>query len=170
MAGHVRRPTLSKGEPEQTLRCSNAEGFFQVPAGPFRSLYPHSRHTAASEQLDFTICGTFLCSTWFPQGTCAAGMLEAGELLLMQGTESLGQQHEGSAWGEEMDLQKDWHGLGQPWNERWGARCHGLPPISALISYVTLCFIWWGAFQNGTQSICKLNAAWLHRSFPVWSI
>lgn len=159
MAGHVRRPTLSKGEPEQTLRCSNAEGFFQVPAGPFRSLYPHSRHTAASEQLDFTICGTFLCSTWFPQGTCAAGMLEAGELLLMQGTESLGQQHEGSAWGEEMDLQKDWHGLGQPWNERWGARCHGLLPISALISYVTLCFIWWGAFQNGTQSICKLNAA-----------
>lgn len=140
MAGHVRRPTLSKGEPEQTLRCSNAEGFFQVPAGPFRSLYPHSRHTAASEQLDFTICGTFLCSTWFPQGTCAAGMLEAGELLLMQGTESLGQQHEGSAWGEEMDLQKDWHGLVQPRNARWGARCHSLPPMSALISYVTLCF------------------------------
>lgn len=53
----------------------------------------------------------FLCSTWFPQGTRAAGMLEAGELLLMQGTESLGQQHEGSAWGGEVDLQKDWHGL-----------------------------------------------------------
>lgn len=86
----------------------------------------------------------------FPRGICAAGMLEAGELLLMQGTESLGQQHEGSAWGEEMDLQKDWHGLVQPWNERWGARCHSLPPISALISYVTLCFIWWGAFKNGT--------------------
>lgn len=170
MAGHVRRPTLSKGEPEQTPRCSNAEGFFQVPAGPFRSLYPHSRHTAASEQLDFTICGTFLCSTWFPQGICATGMPEAGELLLMQGTESLGQQHEGSAWGEEMDLQKDWHGLVQPWNEWWGARCHSLPPISALISYVTPPFIWWGAFKNGTWSICKLNAARLHRSFPVWSI
>lgn len=111
MAGRVRRPTLSKGEPKQTLRCSNAEAFFQVPAGPFRSLYPHSRHAAAPEQLDFTICGTFLCSTWFPQGTRAAGMLEAGELLLMQGTESLGQQHEGSAWGGEMDLRKDWHGL-----------------------------------------------------------
>lgn len=97
MAGHVRRPTLSKGEPKQTLRCSNAEALFQVPAGPFRSLYPHSRHSAASKQLDFTICGTFLCSTWFPQGTCAAGMLEAGELLLMQGTESLCQQHERSA-------------------------------------------------------------------------
>lgn len=99
MAGHVRWPTLSKGEPEQTLRCSNAEAFFQVPAGPFRSLYPHSRHTAASEQLDFTICGTFLCSTWFPQGSRAAGKLEAGELLLMQGTESLGQQHGGKCLG-----------------------------------------------------------------------
>lgn len=44
MAGHVRRPTLSKGEPKQTLRCSNAEALFQVPAGPFRSLYPHSTH------------------------------------------------------------------------------------------------------------------------------
>lgn len=39
----------------------------------------------------------FSCSTWFPQGTRAGGTLEAGELLLMQGTESLGQQHEGSA-------------------------------------------------------------------------
>lgn len=97
MAGHVRRPTLSKGELKQTLRCSNAEALFQVPAGPFRSLYPHSRHSAASEQLDFTICGTFLCSTWFPQGTCVAVTPEAGELLLMQGTESLAQQHEGSA-------------------------------------------------------------------------
>lgn len=54
-----RRPTLSKGEPKPALRCSNAEALFQVPAGPFRSLYPHSRHSAASEQLDFTICGTF---------------------------------------------------------------------------------------------------------------
>lgn len=99
MAGHVRWPTLSKGEPKQTLRCSNAEALFQVPAGPFRSLYPHSRHSAASEQLDFTICGTFLCSTWFPQGTRAAGTPEAGELLLMQGTESLGQQHEGKWLG-----------------------------------------------------------------------
>lgn len=97
MAGHVRWPTLSKGEPKQTLRCTNAEAFFQVPAGPFRSLHPRSRHPAASEQLDFTICGTFLCSTWFPRGSCAAGMPEAGELLLMQSTESLGQQHEGSA-------------------------------------------------------------------------
>lgn len=88
---------FSKGEPKQTLRCSNAEALFQVPAGPFRSFYPHSRYSAASEQLDFTICGTFLCSTWFPQGTRAAGTPEAGELLLMQGTESLGQQHEGSA-------------------------------------------------------------------------
>lgn len=42
MAGHVRRPTLSKGEPKQTLRCSNAEALFQVPAGPFRRLYPQS--------------------------------------------------------------------------------------------------------------------------------
>ena len=42
----------------------------------------------------------FLCSTWFPRGTCAAGMLEAGELFLMQGTESLGQQHEGEGRGE----------------------------------------------------------------------
>lgn len=100
MAGHVRRPTLSKGEPKQTLRCSNAEALFQVPAGPFRSLYPLSRHSAASEQLDFTICGTFLCSTWFPRGICATGMPEAGELLLMQGIESLGQQHEESASGE----------------------------------------------------------------------
>lgn len=33
----------------------------------------------------------------FPRGTRASGTLEAGELLLMQGTESLGQQHEGSA-------------------------------------------------------------------------
>ncbi|CDQ92841.1 unnamed protein product, partial [Oncorhynchus mykiss] len=39
-----RRPTLSKGEPKPALRCSNAEALFQVPAGPFRSLYPHSRH------------------------------------------------------------------------------------------------------------------------------
>lgn len=54
-------------------------------------------HSAASEQLDFTICGTFLCSTWFPQETRASGTLQAGELLLMQSTESLGQQHEGSA-------------------------------------------------------------------------
>ncbi|MEQ2296725.1 hypothetical protein AMECASPLE_027504 [Ameca splendens] len=104
---------FSKGEPKQTLRCSNAEALFQVPAGPFRSFYPHSRHSAASEQLDFTICGIFLCSTWFPQGSCAAGMLEAGELLLMQGTESLGQIREGSAWGEERNLEKD--GLARPW-------------------------------------------------------
>lgn len=117
MVGHERRPTLSKGEPKQTLRCSNAQALFQVPAGPFRSLYPHSRHSAASEQLDFTICGTFLCSTWFPQGTSAAGTPEAGELLLMQGTESLGQQHEGSTQGEEMDLQKDWRGLARPWSQ-----------------------------------------------------
>lgn len=59
MAGHVRRPTLSKGEPKSTLRCSNAEALFQVPAGPFRSSYPLGRYSAASEQLDFTICGTF---------------------------------------------------------------------------------------------------------------
>lgn len=69
MAGHVRRPALSNGEPILTLRCSNAEALSQVPAGPFRSLYPHSRHSAASEQLDFTICGTFffmlhLVSPW----------------------------------------------------------------------------------------------------------
>lgn len=51
---------FSKGEPKLTLRCSNAEALFQVPAGPFRSFYPHSRHSAACELLDFfTICGFF---------------------------------------------------------------------------------------------------------------
>ena len=39
------------------------------------------------------------CSTWLPRGTRAAGTPEAGELPLMQGTESLGQQHEGGALG-----------------------------------------------------------------------
>ncbi len=44
----------------QPLGCSNVEALFQQTAGPFRSYYPHSRHPAASEQLDFTICGGFL--------------------------------------------------------------------------------------------------------------
>lgn len=39
----------------------------------------------------------FYAPPGFPRGTCAAGTPEAGELLLMQGTESLGQQHKGSA-------------------------------------------------------------------------
>lgn len=119
MVGHERRPTLSKGEPKPALRCSNAQALFQVPAGPFRSLHPHGTQSAASEQLDFTICGTFLCSTWFPRGSGATGMPEAGELLLMQGTESLGQQHEGGARGEEVDLLKDWHGLERPESPLW---------------------------------------------------
>lgn len=39
----------------------------------------------------------FYAPPGFPQGGRAAGTLEAGELLLMQGTESLGQPHERSA-------------------------------------------------------------------------
>lgn len=90
---------FSKGEPKLTLRCSNAEALFQVPAGPFRSFYPHSRHSAACELLDFLpyVDFFFYALPGSPQGTRAGGTLEAGELLLMQGTESLGQQHEGSA-------------------------------------------------------------------------
>lgn len=106
----------------------------------------------------------FLCSTWFPRGTRAAGMLEAGELLLMQGTESLGQQHEGSAWGGEMDLQKDWHGPARLGKERRGAMCHGAPLISALIPYVTVRFGGCGAFKK--RSSVHLQGGC---SFPVWS-
>lgn len=89
--------------------------FFQVPAGPFRSLYPLSRHQASSS-LTLPYVELFLCSTWSPQGTRATGTPEAGELLLMQGTESPGQQHEGSAWGEEMDLQEGRPGPVRPWS------------------------------------------------------
>lgn len=62
---------------------------FQVPAGAFRSRYPHSRHSAGSKQLDFTICGTFYSPPRSPEAR-ATGTGEAGELLLMQSTKSLG--------------------------------------------------------------------------------
>lgn len=37
--------------------------------------------------------------------------------------------------------------------------CHGAPLISALISYVTACFVGCGAFKNGAPSICRVDAA-----------
>lgn len=59
----------------------------------------------------------FLCSTWFSLGTRAAGTPEAGELLLMQGTESLGQQHEGEGgWRLGRGNGSEEERLARPWN------------------------------------------------------